>query len=251
MHFINPISLSLSLLLLPLVHACTPSIPPSSPTGGPAPPFPTIIPGSDAPADSATTGFVLNHFSLNVNNLTASIDFYTRVFGMRLIFTFRATEKMSISYLAHSHGGKNGTAYQTTAELNRNKNNMEGLIELLHYDYEDPKGDDKHPATTELDNTFSHVGIVVPDSKVVEGRLEEFGVPVLKGVGGEVTERAKEVVARAYGLGKLWKEKREEAEELVKLLLGAVPGVDEFVYATDPDGNLIEVQPQELEQLPI
>ena len=34
-------------------------------------------------------------------------------------------------YMSLSHGGKNGTGYQTGEELTREKNNSEGLIEFI------------------------------------------------------------------------------------------------------------------------
>lgn len=34
--------------------------------------YPQVINGTDGPADAATSGFVINHFSLIVNNLTES-----------------------------------------------------------------------------------------------------------------------------------------------------------------------------------
>jgi lactoylglutathione lyase len=241
-------SLYLIVQLLSVAQSCAPpSLPPSN-TTGPAAPFPTVVIGGNAYADLATTGFVLNHFCLNVNNLNASIEFYTKVFGMRLIFTFWATEKMSISYLAHSHGGKNGTAYQTVSELNQNKNNMEGLLELIYYDYDCT---DEHPSTIELDNTFSHLGMVVPDIHAAQKRFEEFGVPVLRGAGETATEEFEKKLASAYGLGKAWDDNKEEVIDLLNVILASVPGINDFVFVTDPDGNLIEVQPQELPQIPI
>ncbi|PGG98202.1 hypothetical protein GX51_06922 [Blastomyces parvus] len=166
---------------------------------------------------------------------------------MRLIFTFRATEKVSISYLAHSHGGKNGTAYQTTSELNRNKNNMEGLLELLHYDYDSYK----HPPTISLDNTFSHFGIVVPCVTRFQKRVDKLKLPILKRAGGEMTQEALEAVAKSHGLRKMWEENKLEAESLLLMLLESIPGFSDFIFMTDPDGNLIEVQPQELPQIPL
>ncbi|KAH8587444.1 Glyoxalase/Bleomycin resistance protein/Dihydroxybiphenyl dioxygenase, partial [Bisporella sp. PMI_857] len=228
----------LSSQLISIAQSCAPQAPANN-TGSNQ--FPQLIPGSNEPADPATTGFVLNHFALNVNNITRSIDFYTKVFGMRLIFNFRATEKLSIAYLAHSHGGKNGTAYQTVSELNRNKNNMEGLIELLHYD--DPA--ESLDPSTKAPNTFSHIGFVVPDPVKVERRLNDYGAEIIKGIGGLPTDENLEIIANSYGLGNLFRTNREEAIAILTLLTKSVPGANETIYVLDPDGNFIEVQPQE------
>lgn len=49
---------------------------------------------------------------------------------MRMIFLYDETEDYSIMYMAHSQGGKNGTGYQTGADMIAEKNNMQGLIEF-------------------------------------------------------------------------------------------------------------------------
>ncbi|CRG91193.1 hypothetical protein PISL3812_08241 [Talaromyces islandicus] len=231
--------------LLHVAYSCAPPIP--SNTTGPAPAFPTVTVGEDDYPDLATTGYVQNHFCLNVNNLTASIEFYTKTFGMRMIFTFWATEKMSITYLAHSQGGHNGSVYQTVSELNRNKNNMEGLLELIYYDYGHTN---EHSSTIEHD-TFSHLGVIVPDIHAAEKRFRENGVQVLRGAGKTATEEFEKKLARAYGLGKAWDENKQEVIDLLNVILESVPGINDFVFITDPDGNLIEIQPQDAPQIPL
>ncbi len=202
--------------------------------------FPITIKGSDEPADPATTGYVLSHFGLNVKNMTASIDFYTKLLGMRLLFTFRPTANFSISYLAHSHGGKNGTGYQTNDELNRNKNNMEGLLELISYT---GAGAPDIQPSTKVSNTFSHVGIVVPDVSAAQARFDQFGWPILKRSGAP--EQSKGDQPNAYGFGQVLPDTEEGP--ILKALKDI--GLDVFMLVEDPDGNLVEIQPQELKQL--
>ncbi|KAK0732019.1 Glyoxalase/Bleomycin resistance protein/Dihydroxybiphenyl dioxygenase, partial [Lasiosphaeris hirsuta] len=190
--------------------------------------------GSDAPADAATLGYSLNHFSLNVKDIGRSIAWYSSVLGLRLIFNFRATEKLSIAYMAHSHGGKNGTGYQTVRELNRQKNNMEGLLELVHYD--DPEAD-LVPSTARA-NTFSHYGLIVPDVPAAQERFERLGVTILKKAG--VSAELKGPVAEAFGLGRVFEADPDEAKRIEQALF-STGGLD-FVMIADPDGNMIEVQ---------
>jgi len=201
---------------------------------GRGPGFPRIDPGSDTPADPATTGYFLNHFSLNVQNLTHSTAWYNQVLGLRLIFIFRATEKFSIAYMAHSHGGRNGTGYQTVREINRQKNNMEGLLELVHYS--DPT-EPLVPSTVHA-NTFGHFGVIVPDIPAAQARFEKLGVNFIKKAGEAA--KLEGPIAESYGLGGVYERDPKEAEELYQAVLA--PGLMDFALVTDPDGNLIEVQ---------
>ena len=196
--------------------------------------FPRVEPGSNEPADFATTGYVLNHFSLNVKDVTRSIKWYGDVLGLRLIFNYRATERLSIAYMAHSHGGKNGTGYQTVSEMNRLKNNMEGLLELVSY----ANSDTDLVASTIKVNTFSHYGLIVPDVPAAQARFEKLGVTILKRA-GEATP-LKGPIAEAFGLGSVWERDPAEAETIEKALL--TTGGQDFVIIADPDGNMIEVQ---------
>ena len=64
------------------------------------PPGMTI--GTDGPADIATAGIWTNHIGLNVRNLTASMEFYGHILGMRHIFTIQYTESYSLTYMGFS-----------------------------------------------------------------------------------------------------------------------------------------------------
>ena len=39
--------------------------------------------------------------------------------------------------MGHSHDGRNGTGYQISDEMHCDKNNIEGLVEILGLDYPD------------------------------------------------------------------------------------------------------------------
>jgi lactoylglutathione lyase len=142
-------------------------------------PWPEL--GDDKPSPPATTGYFINHLALNVRNATRSIDWYNRAFGLRLLFTFHVSEHLTISYMAHAAGGKNGTGYQTAEEMNRDKNNRQGLLEMISLDI--PNWD--MPAGIKVPNTFSHIGMVVPNITETQKRLEAMGANILKGSGEE------------------------------------------------------------------
>lgn len=212
----------LSLLLISFTQACTPPTDPNSP----------LILGTDGPADPATTGYTLNHLGLIISNATATLHFYGKILGMRHIFTFHASPAYSIIYMSYSHGGKNGTAYQTGAELYSQKTNSEGLIEFI-YPSNATMGLE---ASTARANTFSHVGIVVPDVRKTESRMREFGVEILKGVG--IFPEGNDPAAGVFGLGD-GEVAAEEALEGIRMI-----GFEDFLIVKDPDGNAVEIQQQ-------
>lgn len=64
-----------ALLLCQPVFACQPSFEVANQTEV----YPNVINGNDGPADAATAGFVINHFSLIVNDLAESRYFYGEI----------------------------------------------------------------------------------------------------------------------------------------------------------------------------
>ncbi|KAL4729696.1 hypothetical protein ACLX1H_004118 [Fusarium chlamydosporum] len=204
--------------------------------------FPYPIIGSDEPADTATLGTFLNHMSINTRNLTASVKFYSEVLGFRKLFTLQISKTYSITYLAHAHGGRNGTGYQTVLEMNREKNNAQGLLEIVYVDIPINKSEFSAPHV----NKFGHLGIVVPDTPTFQERLDRMpDVSVLKRYGEAFTELGTDLaVGPAVGLPSAMVEKLDE-EEREAIVRGFGESVVPLIFITDPDGNFIEVQPQE------
>jgi lactoylglutathione lyase len=204
--------------------------------------FPYPIIGSDIAADSATTGTFLNHMAINTRNLTASIEFYTELLGFRKLFTLQITKTYSITYLAHAQGGRNGTGYQTALEMNREKNNAQGLIEICYVDVpvKNIESGAQHP------NTFGHIGIVVPDIQAFQERLDTMPhISVLKRSGEPFVELDPSiVVGPAVGLLPDIVEQLDE-EERKAIVKNFGQSVEPLIFIADPDGNFIEVQPQE------
>ncbi|KAJ4256800.1 hypothetical protein NW762_008896 [Fusarium torreyae] len=195
---------------------------------------PAFVPGTDKPSDPATTGYFLNKVGISVSNLTRSVDFYTKVFGFRHMFTFQATPHFSVTYLGHSSGGRNGTGYQTAEEMIRNKNNMAGQLSLIHL---------KAPDEPQLQgtNTFRHIiGIIVPDITEAQARLEKYGAEIFRKI--EEPMPTTGPLGNPYGFG--------DAADLSTKDWEAIQNVMtkinlEGVFAADPDGNLLKVLPAE------
>ncbi|CAH0042697.1 unnamed protein product [Clonostachys rhizophaga] len=239
MYFKSPLAATLLVAshMASLTTACSPStlsIRNDNSTG------PPITWGPDTPSDPATAGYFLNHFSINVKNLTATLDFYSRAFGLRHIFTVQASEHLSIAYMGHSQGGRNGTGYQTTAELNRDKNNAAGLVEMIYFDIPDKS---HLQASSVRTNTFGHMGVIVPDVEAAQARLEALpGVRILKRFGAPTESEGEVAIANGFPPEALAQVSAEE-----RATIAAVLSVinERFLYVADPDGNIIEVQPQD------
>ena len=192
--------------------------------------FPSVVLGSDEPSDPATAGNFINHLCIISKNLTATMHFYGQAFGLRQIFTVQVSEHFSITYMGHSHGGRNGTGFQTVDEMNRQKNNIEGLLEILAINVPENDG----PSTN---NKFSHIGVVVPDIKETQTRLEKMGANILKNTGDPQTAEGLALFASISP-----KLDPKELDQVVEILN---PLNTPLILVGDPDGNIVEVQAQE------
>jgi lactoylglutathione lyase len=184
--------------------------------------------GSDTPSDHSTLGYFINHLCMKVRNATESVEWYGKVFGLRHIFTQQVSKHFSISYMGYSSGGRNGTGFQTAMEMNRDKSNRYGMVELTSLN-----GIGWNVEGTS--NGLHHIGLIVPDIEALQKRLEEVVAEVVKAFG-----EAPAVDLLAYQeIGVL-----DQAEQ--DLIFANIKDSNSpLVWVRDPSGNLIEVQGQE------
>ncbi|KAK5047300.1 hypothetical protein LTR84_006822 [Exophiala bonariae] len=215
-----------------IIHARQDS---SSGNGTALPPADFMTIGTDGLAPPETLGYAINHFSLIVSNLTASKEFYGNVLGMRHMFTAQLSPHYSVTYMGHAHGGRNGTGYQTGAELLREKNNANGMIEFQYFA---GSADVNITATTRRPNTFSHIGLIVPSLADAEKRMLQYGVTISKRIG--LGAQGIESVENAFGFGPYVTTNETERELLIQGQEWV--GFSQLLGIEDPDGNFIEVQ---------
>jgi lactoylglutathione lyase len=227
----NPIYLLLTLLTIHTTNAC-------NPTRRDIDPADAFTIGTGGPAPAATLGFAMNHIGLLTTNLTGMKHFYGDILGMRLLFDAHVTPEYTVTYMGYAQGGRNGTGFQSGAELAAAKNNLWGLLELQQFNV----SDDRLIASTERSNTFGHVGLVVPDVVKTEEYLESREVRILKRVNEPIKDFTGPV-PNAFGLGEFAglhlaaKKALVDAQGLI--------GLEFFLMVADPDGNLIEIQQQD------
>jgi lactoylglutathione lyase len=150
-------------------------------------------------------------------------------------------EHFSVSYMGHSHGGRNGTGYQTSETMTIEKNNREGMLEILSLEY--PKWD--MPAGIKTPNTFSHIGMVVPNITETQIRLEAMGANIYKKSGQEFEIEG--AFADAAGFTQAGDAISKEERDLI--LQSMRPINKALLFVADPDGTIIEVQNQEGSQV--
>lgn len=193
--------------------------------------------GTDGPADEEVKGFHINHVGLNVRNLTASMDFYGTILGMRHMITIQYTPSYSLTYMGFAQGGRNGTGFQTGAELLREKNNNDGLIKLFHF------ADSEYTpsASTERTNTFANIGLIVPDIQLTQDRFEKYGVKIIKRI-GETSVPADGALANATNIGPTSTSDAAEVDAVIQGLL--TTDFENILFVEDPDGNMLEIVKQ-------
>ncbi|KAL4865803.1 hypothetical protein BDV12DRAFT_173900 [Aspergillus spectabilis] len=194
--------------------------------------------GDDGPAPPETVGYFINHVGLLTTNLAALKSFYVDILGMRQIFDVQLTAEFTITYLGHSQGGRNGTGFQTGAELNRDKNNLAGLLEIVQFNV----SDDTLLGSLNRTNTFGHIGLIVPDIVKAQDYLISKGVEILKPFGEPIKEFTGPV-NNAFGIGE-YAGVHAAAKQALMDAQGII-GLPLLLMIADPDGNLVEIQQQE------
>ncbi|KAL9087359.1 MAG: hypothetical protein Q9165_006656 [Trypethelium subeluteriae] len=194
--------------------------------------------GDSAPQPPATVGYNFNHLAITVPNLTASMDFYVNALGFREIFTVPISDQNSFTYLAYPQGGRNGTGYQTAEEMTREKNNAEGLLEILYSEIFFLVFAASSSTTAAPDPRnglgFSHLGFIVPSVVDTQSRLDNFNATIVKRSGEPFTE---DILQQYFGVqaGQVSQQQVAEFGDLF----------DSFLLALDPTGYLLEFQQQD------
>lgn len=140
------------------------------------------IPGLCQTPDKETQAYTFNHTMLRIKDPMASLDFYTRVLGMKLIRKLDFAEwKFSLFFLAYV---PEGTQVPTDNEANAQYAfGREAVLELTHnWGTEEAEVTPYHNGNTEP-RGFGHICISVPNIQEACARFESLGVNFQKRLG--------------------------------------------------------------------
>ena len=136
-------------------------------------------PGVAAQVPAETNGFVFNHTMLRVKDITASLDFYTRVLGFRLIDKRDFPEaEFSLYFLAYVPEGTQ--VPEDDAQRRLWMAGIPGVLELTHnHGTETQNGPVYHDGNSEP-RGFGHICVSVPELEAACARFEALDVPFQK-----------------------------------------------------------------------
>ncbi len=139
-------------------------------------------PGLCEKPDEATRGFRLNHVMLRIKEPERSLDFYSRVLGMRLIRKLDFPEmSFTLYFLGIVEGDRADSVPVDDGHARTTWNfSQEGILELTHNwgTEDDPEFTYHHGNDTP--QGFGHLGLTVPDVYAACERFASLGVPFVK-----------------------------------------------------------------------
>ena len=131
-----------------------------------------------APAD-VTQGFVYNHSMLRVKDPAVALDFYTRVFGLRVLRKLDFPElKFSLYFLAHVSPGD--APPEDAGERTAWTFAQRGVLELTHNWGTESDADFKYHDGNAQPQGFGHICFSVPDLDAAVAWFDQNGVTYVK-----------------------------------------------------------------------
>ncbi len=136
-------------------------------------------PGVCAQPSAASDGFVLNHSMLRVKDPAVSLDFYTRVFGMRVLRKLDFPEmKFSLYFLHRSSADQ--TPPEDLGERTAWTFAQRGILELTHnWGTEDDPTFKYHDGNAQPQG-FGHICFSVPDLDTAVAWFDENQITYVK-----------------------------------------------------------------------
>ena len=140
------------------------------------------LPGLCLNPDPETQKYILNHTMLRVKNPEISLDFYSRILGMKLLRSVDFADwKFSLYFLAFVP--ETNVLALDEKEKSAFVAGREGVLELTHnWGTENDEKTPYHNGNTEP-RGFGHICIAVPDIQAACARFEKLNVTFQKKLG--------------------------------------------------------------------
>ena len=131
--------------------------------------------------DEVTHEYLFNQTMLRIKDPKPSLDFYTRVLGMRLVRKLDFPEmQFSLFFLAYLDDEEAARVPEDDAKRLTYTFGREAMLELTHNWGSEDDPDFQYHNGNDQPQGFGHIGVTVPDVYVAAERFETLGVPFVK-----------------------------------------------------------------------
>ncbi|WP_111657210.1 lactoylglutathione lyase [Isoalcanivorax indicus] len=138
-------------------------------------------PGLCESPDRETQDYVFNHSMMRIKDPARSMDFYTRVLGMRLIRKLDFPEmKFSLYFLGFVSDEQAARISQDDGERTTWTFSGSGMLELTHNWGTEDDPEFRYHNGNDQPQGYGHIGLAVPDVYRACERLESLGVDFVK-----------------------------------------------------------------------
>ncbi|MDH2297908.1 lactoylglutathione lyase [Cobetia sp. 29-18-1] len=139
------------------------------------------VPGLSEQIDPATRGYVFNQTMLRIKDPERSLDFYTRVLGMRLVRKLDFPEmQFSLYFLAYLDDDQASEVPGDDLKRTTYTFGREAMLELTHNWGTENDPDFAYHDGNAQPQGFGHIGVSVPDVYAAAERFESLGVEFVK-----------------------------------------------------------------------
>ena len=137
-------------------------------------------PGVQAEANPATAGFTLNHSMMRVKDPAVSLDFYTRIMGMKVLRKLDFPEMKFSLYFLHRPAEGEAAPPEDAGERTAYTFAQRGILELTHNWGTETQADFKYHDGNAQPQGFGHICFSVPDLDAAVAWFDQHQVPFVK-----------------------------------------------------------------------
>ncbi len=138
-----------------------------------------IHPGVSTDTPTQTSGFVLNHTMLRVKDPRISLDFYTRVMGMKVLRKLDFPEMKFSLYFLHV-GAAQSSVPEDAVERTAWTFSQRGVLELTHNWGTEHDADFRYHDGNAQPQGFGHICFSVPDLDAAVAWFDENSITFVK-----------------------------------------------------------------------